>query len=74
MTTVQALMLGNSYAASMGKDRMGAMFRFAAVETFRRLDMTKKITSVLDQARGPSRIAFRSAISRAVWSLFCTEW
>lgn len=72
LQTVQALLIMYACTAGMGKDRAGAIYRYAAYEMLRRLKLEAKYreTTIRDEAK---RTRYQKALSRALWGICCFE-
>jgi hypothetical protein len=69
--TLQALCLMYLTSALLGRDRAGIMYRFAAYEMLKRLNLERKFARL-----DPSDLEvaeMRMILSKLLWGLFCFE-
>jgi hypothetical protein len=71
LPTVQALALLFLGSAYLGRDRAGQMYRYAAFEMLKRLQLDKKFARL--NPDDPLESQDQRLISKALWGLFCFE-
>ena len=71
LPTVQALEMMFTKAAYIGTDRAGMLYRSAAWEMLKQLDLEKKFELLQDST--PSVLREKRAISKTVWGVFNFE-
>ncbi|KAI5459475.1 hypothetical protein BGZ63DRAFT_466108 [Mariannaea sp. PMI_226] len=69
--TLNALCLMYLTSALLGRDRAGVMYRYAAYEMLKRLNLEKRFTK-LDPS-DPEVAEMRLILSKTLWGLFCFE-
>ncbi|KAH6647133.1 putative C6 transcription factor [Truncatella angustata] len=70
LPTVQGLALMFTLSAYRGTDRAGMMYRYAAYEMLKRLDLEKTFMQIWTD---PSKNRQKQIIAKALWGIFCFE-
>lgn len=69
--TLHALCLMYLTSALLGRDRAGVMYRYAAYEMLKRLDLERKFRRL--DSGDPDAAETRLVLSKTLWGLFCFE-